>query len=65
MTYFQHAIIGSGGYFPEDVEDVMTAMKSHQWDIESIITDEYPWDQLPDAIEKAADVDHSLNVIIH
>ena len=65
MTYSQHAIIGSGGYFPEDVEDVMTAMESHQWDIESIITDEYPWDQLSDAIEKAADVDHSLNVVIH
>ncbi|MGN1181986.1 MAG: zinc-binding dehydrogenase, partial [Faecalibacillus sp.] len=64
MTYSQHALIGSGGYFPQDVEDVMTMMVSHQWDIESIITDEYPWEQLPEAIEKAADVDHALNVII-
>ncbi len=23
MTYAQHALIGSGGYFPEDVRDVM------------------------------------------
>ena len=26
MTYSQHAIIGSGGYNPEDVEDVFAIM---------------------------------------
>lgn len=30
MTYAQQAIIGSGGYFPEDVKDVMNIMESHQ-----------------------------------
>lgn len=65
MTYGQHAIIGSGGYMPEDVEDVLSIMKSGRWEIESIITDEYPWEQLPQAIEKAAKVDESLNVVIH
>ena len=65
MTYSQHALIGSGGYNPEDVEDVLSIMESGKWDIASIITDEYPWEQLPQAIERAADVDHALNVIIH
>lgn len=64
MTYGQHAIIGSGGYFPEDVSDVMTIMQSRKWDIESIITDVYPWEQLSQAIEKASMVDEALNVVI-
>lgn len=64
MTYSQHALIGSGGYFPEDVKDVISAMTSHEWDIESIITHEYPWEKLPQAIEKAAQVDEALNVVI-
>ncbi|WP_302791883.1 hypothetical protein [Roseburia hominis] len=40
-------------------------MQSRKWDIESIITDVYPWEQLPQAIEKASSVDEALNVIIH
>lgn len=64
MTYGQHAIIGSGGYMPEDVKDVLSIMKSGRWNIESIITDEYPWEQLPQAIEKAAKVEEALNVVI-
>ncbi len=65
MTYGQHALIGSGGYTPEDVKDVLEIMKSGKWDIESIITDVYPWEKLPEALEKAAKVDEALNVIIH
>lgn len=64
MTYAQHALIGSGGYVPEDVADVMKIMESGRWDIESIITHEFPWEKLPEAIETAADVEHSLNVVI-
>lgn len=64
MTYSQHALIGSGGYLPEDVQDVMAVMASGTWDIESIITNEYPWEQLPQAIEKASHVEEALNVII-
>lgn len=44
MTYSQHALIGSGGYFPEDVEDVLSIMACGKWDIPSIITHEYPWE---------------------
>lgn len=65
MTYAQHAIIGSGGYMPEDVRDVMRIMESGRWDIESIITHDLPLERLTDAIETAADVQHSLNVVVH
>lgn len=64
MTYSQHALIGSGGYFPEDVADVMDIMASGKWDIASIITQEFPWEQLPQAIEQASRVDEALNVVI-
>ena len=64
MTYAQHMLIGSGGYFPEDVRDVMKIMESGQWDIESIITHEYPWEKLPEAIEKASQVEEALNVVV-
>lgn len=64
MTYSQHALIGSGGYNPEDVEDVITVMAQKKWDIESIITDEFLQEQITQAIERAADVGHALNVVI-
>lgn len=64
MTYSQHALIGSGGYFPEDVKDVLAIMASGKWDIESIITHEFPWEQLPQAIEQASRVEEALNVVI-
>lgn len=65
MTFAQQALIGSGGYFPEDVRDVMQIMESGKWDIESIITHEYPWEKLPEAIEQASKVNEALNVIIY
>lgn len=64
MTYAQHAIIGSGGYMPEDVEDVFSIMQDGRWDIEKIITDVYPWEKLPEAIERAADFRNAFNVVI-
>lgn len=64
MTYAQHAIIGSGGYMPEDVMDVFTIMQDDRWDIEKIITDVYPWEKLPEAIEKAGDSQNAFNVVI-
>lgn len=65
MTFSQHSLIGSGGYFPEDVRDVMDIMESGRWDIESIITHEYPWEELQQAIMMAGQVNEALNVIIH
>ena len=64
MTFSQHSIIGSGGYMPEDVKDVMNIMESRKWDIETIITHKFPLEKISEAIEKAADVDNSLNVVI-
>lgn len=64
MTYAQQAIIGSGGYMPEDVRDVMAIMSCGYWDIEKIITHEFPHSRLAEAIETASDADSALNVII-
>lgn len=64
MTYGQHALIGSGGYMPEDVEDVMEIMACGKWNIESIISHEFTWEQLQEAIETASDPQKSLNVVI-
>lgn len=63
-TGLQQALIGLGGYFPEDVRDVLNIMESEKWDIGSIITHVYPWEKLPDAIEKAGQVNEALNVVI-
>lgn len=64
MTYAQKSIIGSGGYFPEDVHDVLTMMASGRWNLESIITQEFPLERISEAIRIAADPDKALNVII-
>lgn len=64
LTFGQKSITGSGGYTPEDVRDVMEMMRSQKWDIEKMITHEYSLEQLADAIEKASEVDQSLNVVI-
>lgn len=64
MTFGQLAIIGSGGYNPEDVRDVMKIMESGEWDIEKMITQEYPWEQIEDAIQMAGNTEEALNVVI-
>ena len=64
LTYSQHSIIGSGGYMPEDVKDVMSIMASKKYDIESIITHEFSIKDLPKALQQAGKKDEALNVII-
>ncbi|MDE7320388.1 MAG: alcohol dehydrogenase catalytic domain-containing protein [Lachnospiraceae bacterium] len=64
MTYAQKSIIGSGGYFPEDVQDVMAIMAGGRWDLESIITQEFPLEQISRAIRTAADPNKAFNVTI-
>ena len=64
LTYSQKSIIGSGGYMPEDVRDVMAIMRSGRWELGRLITHEYRLDELETAIRTAADVDHALNVTI-
>lgn len=64
MTYAQKSIIGSGGYMPEDVADVLKIMESGTWDIESIITHEFSLDDISKAIETASQSDTAFNVVI-
>ncbi len=64
LTFSQKSIIGSGGYMPEDVKDVIEIMKSGKWDIESIITHEFSLDNIENAIQRASDTSKSLNVVI-
>lgn len=64
MTYAQQSIIGSGGYYPEDVRDVLSIMSSGDWDIEKIITQEFPIDDISQAIETAANTNRAFNVVI-
>lgn len=64
LTFSQKSIIGSGGYMQEDVFDVINIMESKKWDIGSLITDEYVLSDISKAIEKAADINKALNVII-
>ena len=64
LTYSQQSIIGSGGYMPEDVYDVQNIMASGKWNLESIITHEFPLEQLEVAIRTAADPQHSGSVVI-
>ncbi|MGF0018152.1 zinc-dependent alcohol dehydrogenase [Sporofaciens sp. SGI.106] len=64
MTYAQQSIIGSGGYMPEDVWDVQKIMACGKWDLESIITHEFPLGNLEDAIRTASNVESAGNVVI-
>ena len=64
MTYAQKSIIGSGGYMPEDVVDVMNIMSSGKWNIEEMITHEFTIDNINEAIRKASDANNALNVTI-
>lgn len=64
LTYAQKSIIGSGGYMPQDVQDVMAVMKSGIYNIGSIITHTFPLRDIAQALETAADTDHALNVMI-
>lgn len=64
MTYAQQSIIGAGGYMPEDVLDVQKIMSCGKWDLEHIITHEFPLEQLETAIRTASDVNCSGNVVV-
>ena len=64
ITYAQKSIIGSGGYMPEDVKNVIQIMKSGRWNIESIITHEFPLEKISEAIQAASDTQNALNVVI-
>lgn len=64
MTYSQKSLIGSGGYFPEDVKYVKDIIVSKRWDPESIITHEFNPEGISKAIETASDSNISFNATI-
>lgn len=64
ITYGQGALIGSGGYMPEDVYDVMKIMASGEYDLASMITGVFDQDDICKAIETATDSEHSFKCII-
>lgn len=64
LTYASKTIFGSGGYFPEDVTDVFKIMTSNAYNIDTIVTHEFAWDDLILAIETASDPEQALNVEI-
>lgn len=64
LTFASKRIQGSGGYQPQDVPLVMDIMSSGKFDLESLITQEYPQEQLEDAIKKASISKESLKVMI-
>lgn len=64
LTFAQKSIIGSGGYMPEDVKDVISIMASGRWNLESIITNEFSLPEISKAIETAANSEKAFNVVI-
>lgn len=65
LTFGQKTIIGSGGYTPEDVRDVLELMSSNKWNLDIIVTQEFSLDELEKAIVQASDVNKTMNVLIH
>ena len=43
----------------------MKIMESGRWDLEKMITHEFPLDEINQAIQTASDTEHAFNVIIH
>lgn len=64
LTYSSWRIQGSGGYTSESVQTALEIMRSGVFDLEKLITQEYPHEQLKEAIEKASISSESLKVLI-
>lgn len=65
LMYASQRIQGSGGYTDESVRLAMEIMESGRFPLETLITQEYPLEQLEEAIQKAAASSESLKVMIH
>lgn len=64
LTFASKRIQGSGGYTPAEVELVLEIMRSGKFDLEQLITQEYPLEKLEEGIRKAATSSESLKVMI-
>ncbi len=64
LTYGSKAIVGSGGYRPEDVGDVMALMAEDPARLEPIVTHEFPLEEIGRALDTASDAARSLAVAV-
>ncbi|MGM9659366.1 MAG: zinc-binding dehydrogenase [Faecousia sp.] len=64
LMYASQRVQGSGGYTDQSVRLAMEIMASGKFDLEKLITQEYPFEQLEEAILKAAATRESLKVMI-
>lgn len=64
LTYASQRIQGSGGYTPDAVRLAMEIMSSGKYDLEQLITHEYPHEKLEEAIQKASISRESMKVLI-
>jgi len=55
LTWSGVELLGSAGYRPEDVPNVMKAMESGRYDIDSLVTATYPFQKFDEAIEFCQD----------
>lgn len=64
LMFASQRIQGSGGYTDQSVRQAMEIMESGQFDLEQLITQEYPLEHLEEAIRKASTSSESLKVVI-
>lgn len=64
LAFGAQALIGSGGYGPEDVRAVLSILESGRFDLESIVSHVFPLERIVEAIETAGDRDRTLQVMI-
>lgn len=64
LTYASQRIQGSGGYTPRSVQTSLDIMESGEFDLEQLITHEYPHEKLEEAIQKASKSAESMKVMI-
>lgn len=64
LTFASKTIQGSGGYTPAEVDLVLDIMRSGEFDLEQLVTQEYPLEKLEEGIIKAATSSESLKVMI-
>lgn len=64
LIYGSKALVGSGGYRPEDVPEAMALMAEDPGRLMPIITHEVPLERIGEALDAAADATRSLAVCV-
>jgi L-iditol 2-dehydrogenase len=64
LTWSGVTLVGSAGYRPDDVPNVIKAMASGRYDFDSIVTATFPFDKVDEALEFVQDGARALKVQI-